>query len=97
MTRLYNQFIYYKVVYNHQNNILFIKFKKPIKFLKIIFMSFVPRFVGGAYASKKIALQWLAIIQPVHTEKLRILRVKRDDCYLYYVVYYPLNFLYHGV
>jgi len=50
-------------------------------------MAFVNNFVGGAYASRKIALQWLAVIQPVHKEKLRVLRVKRDDCFLYYVVY----------
>lgn len=50
-------------------------------------MSHVQNFVGGAYASRKIALQWLAVIQPVHPQKLRVFRVKRDCSFLYYIVY----------
>jgi hypothetical protein len=50
-------------------------------------MAYVQNFVGGAYASRKIALQWLAIIQPVHTEKLRVHRVKIDNSFLYFIVF----------
>lgn len=50
-------------------------------------MSFVPHFVGGAYVSRKVALKWLKEFQPRFEIQLKIHRVKRDDCFLYYVVY----------
>lgn len=50
-------------------------------------MPFVNNFVAGAFASRKIAKKWLEPIQPVHTEKLRVHRVKIDDSFIYYVVY----------
>lgn len=50
-------------------------------------MAFVQNFVAGAFASRKIANQWLKMIQPNHTKKLKVTSVKIDGSFIYYVVY----------
>lgn len=50
-------------------------------------MAFVQNFVAGAFASRKIASQWLKEIQPRYEVVLKIHRVKIDGGFIYYVVY----------
>lgn len=50
-------------------------------------MAFVQNFVAGAFASKKIATQWLNQIQPQHPKKLKVVCVVVGGSRIYYVVY----------